>query len=93
MIPPIEERAIRPCYSADVSRRCVHCLLDDDGTLHCNFNMVGEAGYATILGNEKMPNFLEIKSHRYNLSEEESRNQPCIYHLTEKEYSESMIGY
>lgn len=55
--------------------------------------MVGESGYASILGDEKMPNFWEIKTHRYNLSEEQSKKQPCIYHLNKREYSESMIGY
>lgn len=73
--------------------RCVHCITDDEGKLRCNFNMVGEPGYALILNDEKMPNFWEIKNQRYELTEEQSRNQPCIYHLNKKEYSESMIGY
>lgn len=55
--------------------------------------MVGESGYALILGDEKMSNFWEIKNIRYTLTEEQSEKQPCIYHLTQKEYSESMIGY
>jgi|GEM_PF-5159906 len=93
MIPPIEERSVRPCISEDISRRCVHCLEEEDGKLHCNFNMVGESGYVNILGDEKMPNFWEIKTQRYNLSEEQARKQPCIYHLNKREYSESMIGY
>ncbi|PWR73708.1 hypothetical protein DK846_00615 [Methanospirillum lacunae] len=93
MIPPIEERSNRPCYSADVTRRCVHCLVEEDGIVHCNFSMVGEPGYANILGDEKMPDFWEIKTQRYNLTEEQSKKQPCIYHLNQKEYSESMQGY
>lgn len=93
MIPPTEERAIRPCYHTDISLRCVHCIVEDEGILHCNFNMVGEPGYALILGDEKMSNFWEIKNKRYKLTEEESKKQPCIYHLNQKEFSESMIGY
>ncbi|MDX8549538.1 hypothetical protein KHC33_16735 [Methanospirillum sp. J.3.6.1-F.2.7.3] len=93
MIPPVEERQIRSCYNSDLSLRCVHCIIDETGKMHCNFNMDGESGYSKILGNAKMPNFNEIKTKRYLLSEEELKNQPCIYHLTKTEYSESMIGY
>lgn len=93
MIPSVEERQSRPCYSTDILKRCVHCIMDEEGNLHCNFDMVGEVGYKKILNNTSMPNFREIQTKRRYLAEEQLIEVPCIYHLNQKEYAESMIGY
>ena len=93
MIPPVEERQIRPCYSTDELKRCVHCIMDEMGDIHCNFDMTGESGYAKILNNAVMPNFREIRIKRTYLAEDKLHEVPCIYHLNKKEYTESMIGY
>lgn len=93
MIPIISEREFRPCHSTDDSLSCVHCISDENGSLHCNFNMIGESGYVKLLHDARMPNFDEIKIKRYNITGEELNKLPCIYHLTKKEYAETMIGY